>query len=357
MKKFLQYLTNEQEKEGQKELGETPRNGTASGRRGSLQLSNRPSLQKRDTLTNGSFYPDQFEGRGNSSGMFNIVRSGPQPSMKASGKRPTTSGSQAPPRSASSRKPSGIKRGATQPTINRRNEYFEIPTNRSGVFGEVVLPPPQNQNKENQPAPQQDANTNHQATPPPSFNTRPQSNRPGTRGQWSRPGTMQSGRSYSRIPTRDGFNRSKTQGNFLPKRNPSAEKFKFSANLQNVRDDEIGQIEPPRTAQSVRPQDDAITPRYPSANQQYHQQQQQHPQDQQQQQPQQPPQQYQLPPQYQPQQPQQSQQPQQHNYRVDIPPTPLHEQPMDDGESSHRPVQYSKAFPGRRYQPSQIVFH
>jgi len=273
--------------------------------------------------------------------------------MKTPGKRPTTSGSQAPPRSASSRKPSGIRRGATQPSINRRNEYFEIPTNRSGVFGEVIRPPPQNQNKENQqPA-------NHQVTPPPNFNTRPQSNRPGTRGQWSRPGSMQSVRSYSRIPTRDGFNRSKTQGNFLPKHN-SVEKF--SANLQNTRDEEIGQIEPPRTAQSVRAQDDAITPRYPSGDQQYRQQQQlpqqqpqyQHSPQLQQQQPQQ---QYQQPQQQQRQQYQQHQQPQE-NYRIDVPPTPMqYEQASEDGESSHRPIQYPKAFPGRRYQPSQIVFH
>ena len=343
MKKFLQYLTNEQTKEEESSLsGENTQRGRTGSRRNSLLLSDRngrPSLQKRDTITNGSFYPDPFEGRGNFTGMFNIVKSVPQPNLKtksATGKRPTTSGSKASVSSA--RKMSGMKRTTTQPAMSRRTEYYEIPTNRSGVFGEVIKPPPQPQ-KENQP-PQ---------SPPVNSSKRPPSNTNGKRGQWNRPSTMQSRpgtmqsrpgtmqsrpgtmmSQRSRIPVGLG-RRTKTQGNMLRNQSPS-EKLKFSANLQNAREEEIN--EAPRNGTPIYV-DDGVTPRYP---QQHQQQQQQYQQQQQQQQ------------HYQ----QQQQQQQQQQYQIDISPPPTGGEYIEDGESSHRPIQYPNRFPGRRYQPSQI---
>ncbi|XP_066919166.1 uncharacterized protein [Clytia hemisphaerica] len=352
VKKFLQHLTNEQNKENEKELGGDSTRRSLGSRQNSLLLSDRsgrPKLTKRDTITNGSFYPDPGTGRGNSTGMFNIVKSVPQPNLvnKPAGKRPTTGSSQA----SSSRKPSGLKRGATQPAMSRRNDYFEIPTNRSGVFGEVIRAPPQQPNKENLPPAR------------PNDNKRPPSTASGKRGQWSRPGTsqrpatmqsragtaqqrpgtmqnrpgtmksrpgtmqsrpgtMQSQRSYSsRIPVRDGLGkRSKTQGHFYPSHQDDTEKLKFSANLQNVRDEESNQHQQERNLTPVLHQDDGMTPRYPHHQHQH----QQH----------------------------------QSEYRIDTsPPATAAADEFDDGEMSHRPIQYPNKFPGRRYQASQITFH
>ena len=340
VKEFLTYLTNEQIKENEgRASGENSQRGLGS-RRNSLLLSDRngrPSMQKRDTLTNGSFYPSPFEGRGNSTGMFNIVKSVPQPNLISAGKRPTTSGSQAP----SSRKPSGLKRTSTQPAMNRRTEYNEIPTNRSGVFGEVINPVPQNTQKENQ-QPQ---------SPPMNKSKRPPSNTASQRGQWNRPSTMQSrpgtmqsrpGTMQSRpgtmmsqrskIPVSLG-SRSKTQGHML-RRHETAEKLKFSANLQNVRNEEIN--EHAVGGNATVHQDDGVTPRFPHHQ---HQQQPQHESHQQQQH----------------QQQQQYHQPPPERYQIDMSGVSSpEEQDLLDGESSHRPIQYPNKFPGRRYQPSQI---
>ena len=347
MKKFLQYLTNEQTKEDEASLGgENTQRGQTS-RRNSLLLSDRngrPSLQKRDTITNGSFYPDPFEGRGNSTGMFNIVKSVPQPNLKsksATGKRPTTSGSQA----SSARKMSGMKRTTTQPAMNRRTEYYEIPTNRSGVFGEVIKPPPQQQSqKENQPPQPQSPQMNNNSS------KRPPSNTNGKRSQWNRPSTMQSRpgtmqsrpgtmmSQRSRIPVGLG-RRTKTQGNILRNQQSPAEKLKFSANLQNTREDEINESAP-RNGTPIYV-DDGVTPRYPQQHQQQQVQQQQ-PQPQQ--------------PEYQQQHYQQPQPDHYHQYPIDISPPPTGGHHFEDGESSHRPIQYPNKFPGRRYQPSQIFW-
>ena len=333
MKKFLKHLTNEQDKEEEEAShGERTQRGNTGSRRNSLlsDRNGRPSLQKRETITNGSFYPSSFEGRGNNTGMFNIVKPVQQPNFnntKSAGKRPTTSESQV------SRKMSGMKRTLTQPAMSRHTEYYEIPTNRSGVFGEVINPVPQKENHQSPQSPQK----------------RPPSNTSGMRGQWNRPSTMQSRpgttqsrpdtmqsrpgtmvSQRSRIPVGLG-RRAKTQGNMLRHREPS-EKLKFSANLQNAREEEIN--EPGRNGTPVYA-DDGVTPRYPHNH--HHQQQQQ--------------------------QQQQHHQQQQHyqnpatpeNYQIDmsgVSPPPGNT--LMDGESSHRPIQHPNKFPGRRYQASQI---
>lgn len=308
VKKFLQHLTNEQEKTTEKEYQETPRLGTSSGRQTSRNpISNRPGLAKRDTITNGTFYPDPFEGRGNSTGMFNIVRSVPQPKMD---KRPKTSGNIAP----TGRKPSSIQRNATQPVMkNRSSEYFEIPTNRSGMFGEVIRPSSTVYKKHQQPSHLQKEKTTQ---------NRPISKRPSTRGQWSRPGTMQSGR--SRIPL-SAMQRAKTHANI--QKQESADKMKYSANMQNTRDEDFQMKEnQPDDPSRISPQyDEALMPRYPNYTQQ-------------------------------------KIVGELDRYEIDVSRnSPQFESQQtyyggNEGDSSHRPIFYPNKFPGRRYQPSQIFF-
>lgn len=341
VKKFLQHLTDEQSRNNAEDEGiDTQRSGSGSPLKGtpaysrgnSFQLtdrSDRPGFKKRDTITYGSFYPEPFEGRGNNTGMFNIVKPVPQPSFK----RPATSDTV----KTKNKPPSLVERQSTQPVMKKSN-YFEIPTNRSGVFGEVIRPVPQNE-------PQENARPATNTRPPsnrPTTQIRPPSNRPSTRGQWNhRPETMAAGRQSSRIPVSEGARnrpftqgsskmRPRTQGSMVHKQSSSEnqQKLKYSANLHDAKEEDLGgeqhyhhyphgnQHNNYEPEPSVR--NDAITPRYQSSRSSHRE---------------------------------------RESHRIDINHSPVaykyHSQD-NAGADSHRPIAVPRRCPGRYWQPSQI---
>lgn len=159
--------------------------GSSNGGRRSSNSNQpqRPPLRPRTSITYGSFYPQQIDGFGNNTGVFNIVRGQPRPKTMLSKAQQYR------------------EKYHNKPQESPREATFN-PVNRSGVFGTVIFPA------------QQETYS-----------------RPGTRQ--SRPGSQALGR------------RPSTQGQ-LHKQN-SDERLKFSANLQSKDDIQQLDIETDRS--------------------------------------------------------------------------------------------------------------